>query len=312
MISIVLALYNGSKYIIEQLESIRLQTVKADEVIICDDCSTDNSVALCRDFIKRNALLGWSVIENNENVGYCRNFYRALSRSHGDYIFFCDQDDVWDTGKIEVMVRFLEKNKRFLGLACNYRLINAKGQEDPSLSAPHHIPRFDGTLDEITPERLIGHSYIRGCALCIRKEIKELVRPIELKDLLGHDWQVVMLCALKGKAAILNTALMSYRCHDNNASFSLTPSRLIQKRISGLTQSIEGHSYILSHCTNATLKEGITNFIKFEKKRLKFLHTGNPLTFISLAFYLKEYRRYYHKDALRVYLGDLVYKIKKQ
>ena len=311
MISVVLALYNGQKYILQQLESLLNQTVKPDEVIICDDCSTDNSVELCRKFIEDNHLDGWRVFENSENVGYCRNFYRALELSHGDYIFFCDQDDVWDSEKIEVLVRFLEKNKRFSAIACNYRLIDSNGEESPNLTVPHYNPRFDGTLDEIKVESLIGHSYIRGCALCIRKEIKEKVCPIELKDLLGHDWQIVMLCALEGKAALLNTALMGYRCHENNASFSTSPSRLLKKRVDGLLQSIEGHSYILSLCNNTSVKRKIEKFIEFEKKRVKFLTTKNPLTFISLGFDLKEYKRYYGKNPLKVYLGDLYYINKK-
>lgn len=311
MISIVLATYNGMRYLTEQLESIASQTLPADEVIISDDCSTDETVGLCLDFIEKNSLSGWKVIENSENVGYCRNFYRGLEYAQGDYIFFCDQDDIWDNEKIAVMVGELEKNPQLTVLSSRYRLIDGEGKEDASLSVPHYTALFDGSIEAVTAESLIGHSYIRGCSLCMKKELKERIKPMELKDLLGHDWQIAMLSAIDSAAAVLNVALMSYRCHDSNASFSEKPVRRIEKRIAGLKQSIEGHKYVLSFCKNDFERKSICKFMDFEKRRLAFLESKNPFKLLRLFFDLKQYSRYYAGGGLKVWLGDFVYAYKK-
>ena len=310
MISIVLATYNGMRYLPQQLESLAVQTMPADEVIICDDCSTDETVGLCLDFIERNSLSGWRVITNGENVGYCRNFYRALEAAHGDYIFFCDQDDVWYSEKIETTIAEMQKRPEILMLSTRYRLINGAGEEDATLTVPHFSAKFDGSIDNVTVESLIGHSYIRGCSLCMKKELKERVKPIELKDLLGHDWQIAMLAALDGGAAILNKPLMGYRCHESNASFSEKPVRRIEKRIAGLKQSLEGHKYILSLCGDKNLSDSISRFIEFERRRLTFLEGKNPFVFLRLLFDIKQYSRYYAGNGIKVWIGDFVYAYK--
>lgn len=311
MISVVLATYNGNKYILPQLESLAKQTRQADELIIMDDESQDSTVSIALDFIQNHELSNWRVITNRKNVGYCENFYLGLDEAKGDYIFFCDQDDVWDADKIEVTIAEMEKHPELLMLSTRYRLINANGEEDPSLTVPHFSNKFDGSMEKVTVEKLIGHSYIRGCSLCIKKEIKEQVKHIELKDLLGHDWLVSMLAALKDGAAILNKPLMSYRCHANNASFSKKPIRRIEKRISGLEQSIEGHEYILSLCSDFAQRESIEKFIRFEKKRIAFLKSRNIFILFGLLPYLKQYSRYYNGNGFKVWLGDFVYAYKR-
>ena len=93
--SIVMATYNGAEYLYEQLDSIRDQSLKADEVIICDDCSKDNTVAMLKEYVEKNSLGdSWKIIENEENLGYANNFHKALMLAQGDYIFFSDQDDI--------------------------------------------------------------------------------------------------------------------------------------------------------------------------------------------------------------------------
>ena len=75
-ISLIMAVYNGEKYLIKQLQSINNQTNKIDEVILIDDCSKDRSVEIVEEFIKENQLDNWKLIINNENLGYKNNFKR--------------------------------------------------------------------------------------------------------------------------------------------------------------------------------------------------------------------------------------------
>src|ERR1700751_1590888 len=93
-VSIALAVYNGERFIAEQLESLANQTRLPDELIVSDDASTDQTVELIREFAAR-ASFPVRLLLNDENVGCTRNFDRALRECNGDIIFLCDHDDVW-------------------------------------------------------------------------------------------------------------------------------------------------------------------------------------------------------------------------
>lgn len=87
MISIVMATYNGKNFIEEQLESLRNQTLVADEVIIADDRSTDGTYEFILDYIKSHSLEKWSVYRNENNLGYSKNFSKLLMKASGEIIF---------------------------------------------------------------------------------------------------------------------------------------------------------------------------------------------------------------------------------
>ena len=110
--SVVLATYNGERYIIEQLKSILDQTQKVDEVIICDDRSNDRTVSLVNRFIKENNLEeSWSIYINEVNKGYINNFLDALLFVTKDIVFYSDQDDIWDKRKVEYMTQVFRDDK---------------------------------------------------------------------------------------------------------------------------------------------------------------------------------------------------------
>lgn len=94
--SVAMATYNGAEYVVEQLESIRTQSMPVDEVIIHDDRSTDDTVAI-RGKIYQGTWTGKNLegIAESEESGYAANFIGAVKETEGEYIFFCDQDDIW-------------------------------------------------------------------------------------------------------------------------------------------------------------------------------------------------------------------------
>lgn len=117
-ISVAMTTYNGSKYIIKQLDSLKNQSRKIDELVICDDCSTDNTVELVNDYIKSNNLEGWNIYSNENNLGFINNFKQAIKKTTGDIIFLCDQDDEWCVNKISTMTDIIEKNNQVKLLSC--------------------------------------------------------------------------------------------------------------------------------------------------------------------------------------------------
>lgn len=104
--SLLLATFNGERYIKEQLDSIRFQTKLPDEVIICDDCSTDNTKNIILKYITDNQLNEtWQFVQNSVNIGFRKNFQKLMSLARYEVIFLSDQDDIWDNKKIELMMR---------------------------------------------------------------------------------------------------------------------------------------------------------------------------------------------------------------
>src|SRR6266852_4701470 len=103
--SVVLATFEGERFIDEQLDSIVAQLTPEDEIIVSDDASSDNTVNLVRRRDDRRI----HILANRERVGYVRNFGRALKQIRGEYVFFSDQDDVWLPGKVDSMRLALQR-----------------------------------------------------------------------------------------------------------------------------------------------------------------------------------------------------------
>lgn len=102
-VSVALATYNGERYLRDQLNSLASQAALPDELVITDDCSTDGSVALVRDW-SATAPFPVTVSVNPERLGYRSNFRRAANLCSSDLIFFADQDDIWLPNKIRRVV----------------------------------------------------------------------------------------------------------------------------------------------------------------------------------------------------------------
>lgn len=102
--SVVMPTYNGQENIIEQLETIRLQTYPIKEVLMCDDGSTDDTVSIVKQYIIDNGLSNWKILENTKNLGWRLNFFNLLNMATGDIIFTSDQDDIWYEDKVERMI----------------------------------------------------------------------------------------------------------------------------------------------------------------------------------------------------------------
>lgn len=114
--SVVMATYNGMKYIEQQLDSIRIQTRQPDEVIICDDHSQDGTFDFINRYIQKHSLINWKVLRNDTNLGWINNFYKLFQLASSDIVFCADQDDVWSINKIELMTSVMENDNSVIVL----------------------------------------------------------------------------------------------------------------------------------------------------------------------------------------------------
>ncbi len=318
MISVVIATYNGEKYIEAQLRSVLSQTLSADEVLIFDDGSTDNTVDTVNRFIASNDCHGWQLIQNKENKGYCRNFLEGVLSTKGDMIFLCDQDDVWHPEKLELMAMAMKEDQDLKALCCACELIDQDGN---TLHQANNIgvlfSKNDGSITAFEPEQFVGRSFIRGCSVGFKRELLALLAPLELNGLLSHDWLITFTAALTGKCAVLNRVLMSYRCHGENTSFGERQygEKALKKRVEGITGSVDGHRYILDNAdcypnmTEALIKS-LQKHVMFENKRIEYLTNGGIVKFVRCAFAIRSYKCYYGSigGAVRVLLGDFSYR----
>ena len=107
--SVALCTYNGAKYIEEQIRSILDQTLPVDEIVVCDDGSTDETPQIVEE-IAKDVSVDIHVYRNDNNLGVCANFQKAVDLCQGDIVFLSDQDDIWYPHKVKTIVDWFDNN----------------------------------------------------------------------------------------------------------------------------------------------------------------------------------------------------------
>lgn len=217
-ISVVMATYNGKKYIREQLESIFNQTCLPDEIIIADDCSSDETLDIVNEF-KTQKNIKINSYSNPQNLGYIRNFKTAISKAKGDYIFLCDQDDIWENNKIEKTITIMERENA--EIACTgFRLVDANGDFIEDMSIYNSDPicgyeKWTNQVNKITAARLIWGNFSPGCTYCFSKRVQETFNNLKNVEI-SHDFQLLIIGAYYHAAIYIDEPLSRYRLHGAN------------------------------------------------------------------------------------------------
>lgn len=215
-ISVCMGTYNGGKYIEKQLYSILHQSHKPDEVIICDDGSKDDTVAVVRTFIEHNQLQDkWKVYVNDLNKGYPDNYYYAMSLCSGEIVFLADQDDIWNERKLERMSSVLSEQKNVQVLACKFGLIDAEGENIHSVMAPTHN-RGTGGLRKVSVHDVFYKYEWPGMVMAYRREWYRKWFCSYYK--IPHDLLISAKAAEEGLFFQLDEELACHRRHDNNVA----------------------------------------------------------------------------------------------
>ena len=203
MVSVCIASYNGCKDMKEQLISILSQLSCDDEIIVSDDGSCDGTLEIVSNMEDSRI----KEVLNIEKHGVVPNFENAIKYASGDYIFLCDQDDLWVENKVKTCVEALQSVDLVVH---NSLLMDGVGNVSD-------IDFF--SLRKSTAgywKNLYKNSFI-GCCMAFRREILDYVLPFP-EHILWHDMWIGLMVEKKGKTMFIEDKLLYYRRHDNNAS----------------------------------------------------------------------------------------------
>lgn len=215
-VSVALCTYNGERFLDEQLKSILNQLKPGDEVIICDDCSQDQTVPIIQHYSNQYPGIIQLCI-NDQNLGGKKNFEKALSLCTGDIIFFSDQDDIWQPEKVEIMVTELQNRPQCLGAFSDGYLIRENG-------GPYSYSFLDSFGCTLTDRAefikkgacdyvLTFSNIVAGAMLAIKKEAIPLVYPFKLMDKMWHDEWIALVLSSVNKFMFVDQKLIQYRLH---------------------------------------------------------------------------------------------------
>lgn len=212
--AVVMATYNGEKYIVEQLDSLKNQERKIDEVIIFDDRSSDNTATIIEDYINKNNLVNWHLKVNTVNKGWRENFMSLLSEASSDIIFTSDQDDIWLPNKIKAMTDEFEKNADISVLVSDYdELIENTG----SSAKLRKIETVEGTnrVKFVKENVLLKRP---GCVFGIRKTFVPVVQDYyKLAEKSAHDVAMWAAGLLYDELYYLPLPTIMFRRHANSS-----------------------------------------------------------------------------------------------
>lgn len=282
--SVVVATYNGEKYIIDQLKSIMCQSLIPDEVIISDDGSKDATIELVEHFIETNSLKTWKVIHNLVTKGISDNFYRGLSQVTGDIVFLCDQDDIWKANKIERIIEEFEEDSECECVISAIDYIDENGRKINSKTVYTNSKNHVVTIKEL----LCVCSYL-GMSCAVKREVISNTQ-IELLNNTSHDWAIILSAYNMGKVKYIGERLQKYRLHDDNNS--VIRNKSINKKRRMLIERQKKHIEYSYDCVEE--EDLIKKYSMFLAERIRYIERHacwtillNIFEYISLGYSLR-------------------------
>jgi glycosyltransferase involved in cell wall biosynthesis len=207
IVSIALCTYNGEKFLKKQVDSILLQDYLHLEIVVIDDCSTDDTYRILIDYQLKDSRIILS--QNKQNLGYTRNFEKAIMHCSGQYIALADQDDVWETNKISEMVKVMDGN---LLVYHDSDFIDDQDRRIGADSMASRSRMYDG--ESSLP--FILYNCVSGHASLFDRKLLGYVLPFQ--EGFYHDWWIAYVAFNVGRVKFLNKVLVHYRQHQQNVT----------------------------------------------------------------------------------------------
>lgn len=208
LVSIAMCTYNGERFLKEQLESILNQTYKNIELIITDDCSKDTTVEIIKEYQKSDSRI--KLYQNENNLGFVKNFEKAISLCKGEYITLSDQDDIWKLEKIETYVNEIGENMLIYSDA---ELID---QFSNKLNSNLIVPKYNLVSGKCNKVFLFDN-IVSGNTIMFRRELTEKILPIP-PEFSFHDIWIVFIASTIGTITYTKEPMIFYRRYDEQVT----------------------------------------------------------------------------------------------
>ena len=313
MISVAMTTYNGERYVIKQLSSIYNQTKKVDEVIICDDCSTDNTVLLIENFIKDNSISNCKLIINQNRKGFVNNFWDCISLTTGDIIFLSDQDDVWHPDKVSIMQSKMLNNHNIRVLFSDMNYIDANDNKiyynnnhgNGIISTIRH--NLSGNTYKVNYKEFIKTGGYQGASIAFRKEIFNNIKSFDISYKYAHDVFINFYASILDGFYVTKTKLTNYRIHDTNTLG--IPVHRKRDRVEVLSESMKICNELrelMGYCDNQKLIDNYGEVCQYID-RLNVVYKNrinniNNKDLLKQLFMLIDIRYF---SSLKTYIGDI-------
>lgn len=216
-ISVVMATYNGEKYVKQQLDSVINQTRKPDELIIVDDGSKDNTVKIINKVLQ-DTKIKYKLIIHAKNQGVTRTFQEAITQASSEYIMICDQDDVWKANKIEQTIGAIKKDITMV--VCDATLVDADLKPIGKsmfqyIGLPLALNDYYTTLYSKQMMLMsLKRNYVTG--MCMAGKRSVILKAFPFPETMTYDAWLAWNLANEGQTVFINEELVFYRQHDRN------------------------------------------------------------------------------------------------
>ncbi|MEG0704169.1 MAG: glycosyltransferase family 2 protein [Carnobacterium sp.] len=217
-VSVAMATYNGENFLKQQIDSILIQLGEEDELIISDDHSSDQTIAIVENYISSDPRVK---LFFNSGKGVTSNFDNAIKKTSKDIIFLCDQDDIWKSNKVAVIKEYYQNNPEILMIMSDITVVD--NDLNPTIDSFYE---FRGSRTGVL-KNIIKNSYI-GCAMSFRKELKKQILPIP-KKVPMHDMWIGLVADSSKSALLIPEKLIYYRRHENTVTTVENKSSLKDK-----------------------------------------------------------------------------------
>ncbi|PHX05765.1 glycosyltransferase [Vibrio splendidus] len=280
---VILASYNGSQYIKDQILSILGQTIRPQAIYIRDDCSSDNTIEIVKDLAKDFDNI-FVVDDDLGNLGYVKNFEVLVQSVRSKYFFFSDQDDIWLESKAEKMLKnIIDKNKFscFSNAYVTDSQLNIKGRK-----------LDDSVYDKLHEKNIIlADNFVTGATLLCETDFVTSLLPFPVG--IPHDFWIAANSEIRGELCYVKDELIYYRQHDSNligsdvgegyiARFlqSLTNNNVKQRR-AAVVEKFRLLNEISSRYANIAISKDVVTLIK--KRYYCYSNEVNFRTLLKLS-----------------------------
>ena len=268
-IDILLATYNGERYLSNQLDSIINQSYDNWKILIRDDGSKDGTLEIIEWYTKKYYNKIFLIEDEKKNLGICGNFSELLNYSHSNYAMFCDQDDIWIKDKIKITFQKMKEMENTYGSKCPILVHTDLIVVDKKLEKISNSFWKFSYLNPVTQKKfskLLIQNFVTGCTIMINRALKN-ISPVIPENAMCHDWWLALIACAFGKIESIPMPMVLYRQHLSNE----------------IGASTWNHFFFIVNTIKALIHKNF--FVIFEEEKTQTRNTLKKIISQSKCFY---------------------------